>query len=274
MTFDVLEPLAYGFFQKALIAGVLASIACGIIGTYVVVKRMVFIAGGVSHTAFGGVGIATYLGANPLLGAALFSVASALGIGVIHEKTKQREDTLIGAMWSAGMAIGIIFIYFTPGYTADLFSYLFGNILLILPEDLLLAGVLDALIIALVAVYYRQLLALTFDEEYARTLNINTTRLYLLLLVCIGLTVVILIRIVGVILLIALLSLPAATAGIYTNDMKRMMLAATALSLIYTTAGIFASYYVDLPTSAAIILLAALAYVAALAARKAIPTPN
>src|SRR5690554_1552883 len=206
----MLEVLGFEFFRNALIAGVLASVTCGIIGTYVVVRRMVAISGGISHAAFGGIGLGYYLGIDPLLGATGFTVATALGMGALQLRARQQMDTLIGAVWAAGMAVGILFVYLTPGFAPDLFSYLFGNILLVPRGDILLMAILVAVIIVTVVFLYRELQAITFDPDYATVMNLPVERLSLLLLVLIALTVVMLIRVVGIILVIALLTLPAA----------------------------------------------------------------
>jgi len=163
----MLEVLGFEFFRNALLAGVLASIACGIIGTYVVVRRMVSVSGGISHAAFGGVGLGYYLGIDPLLGATVFTVATALGMGALEIRARQQMDTIIGAVWAAGMALGILFVYLTPGFAPDLFSYLFGNILLVPRGDILLMAVLVAIIVAIVGLFYLEFQAVTFDPDYA-----------------------------------------------------------------------------------------------------------
>jgi len=263
--FDV---LGLEFFRNALIAGVLASIACGIIGTYVVVRRMVSVSGGISHAAFGGIGLGYFLGIDPLLGAAGFTVAAALGVGTLQLRARQQMDTLIGAVWAAGMAIGILFVYLTPGFAPDLFSYLFGNILLVPRGDILLMGILTAVIVAVVAVLYRELQAVTFDPDYAAVMNLPVERLSLLLLVLIALTVVMLIRVVGIILVIALLTLPAAISRLYTARVWSMMLLAVVLGIIFTVAGIALSYVIDVPSGATIVLVSTLAYAGALGAER------
>jgi len=263
--FDV---LGLEFFRNALIAGVLASIACGIIGTYVVVRRMVSVSGGISHAAFGGIGLGYFLGIDPLLGAAGFTVAAALGVGTLQLRARQQMDTLIGAVWAAGMAIGILFVYLTPGFAPDLFSYLFGNILLVPRGDILLMGILTAVIVAVVAVLYRELQAVTFDPDYAAVMNLPVERLSLLLLVLIALTVVMLIRVVGIILVIALLTLPAAISRLYTARVWSMMLLAVVLGIIFTVAGIALSYVIDVPSGATIVLVITLAYAGALGAER------
>jgi zinc transport system permease protein len=264
----MLEILGYEFFRNALLAGLLASIACGIIGSYVVVKRMVALSGGISHAAFGGIGLGYFLGFDPILGAVGFALAVSTGIGILREKAVQNLDTLIGAVWAAGMALGILFISLTPGYAPDLFSYLFGNILLVPQGDLLLMAVLALVIIGAVIIVYSPLLAVTFDEEYARVMNLPVTALMLLLLGLTALTVVMLIRVVGIILVIALLTLPAAIAREYAGEMRRMMVIAVAGGMIFTFSGIWLSYLFDIPSGATIILVSVVAYLAVLGERR------
>jgi zinc transport system permease protein len=258
------EVLGFEFFRNALVAGALASVACGIIGTYVVVRRMVSVSGGISHAAFGGIGLGYFLGIDPLIGAAGFTVATALGMGALQLRAKQQMDTLIGAVWAAGMAIGILFVYLTPGFAPDLFSYLFGNILLVPRGDILLMTVLVVIIVAVVAFLYREFQAVTFDPDYATVMNLPVERLSLLLLVLIALTVVMLIRVVGIILVIALLTLPAAISRLYTTRIWSMMLGAVALGIIFTVAGIWLSYLANVPSGATIILVSTLVYAGAL----------
>ncbi|GAG65606.1 unnamed protein product, partial [marine sediment metagenome] len=204
----MLEVLQYEFMRNALLAGLLAAIACGIIGTYVIVKRMVFISGGIAHASFGGIGLGYLLGINPVLGALFFATASALGMGLVTRRTKLPEDTAIGILWAMGMALGVIFIGLAPGYAPDLFSYLFGNILTVPLSDLVMMLILDVIIISVVFLLYKEFLALSFDEEFSTVVGMPTERLYLILLGLIALTVVVLIRVVGIILVIALLTIP------------------------------------------------------------------
>lgn len=263
----MLEVLGFEFFRNALLAGVFASIACGIIGTYVVVRRMVSVSGGISHAAFGGVGLGYYLGIDPLLGAAVFTVATALGMGVLEIRARQQMDTIIGAVWAAGMALGILFVYLTPGFAPDLFSYLFGNILLVPQGDVLLMAVLVAIIVAIVGLFYLEFQAVTFDPDYARVMNLPVERLSLLLLVLVALTVVMLIRVVGIILVIALLTIPAAISRLYTGRVWSMMLLAIGLGALFTLIGIGLSYVLNVPSGATIILVSTAAYAAALGIR-------
>lgn len=262
------EMLHYVFFQHALWMGLLCSIACGIIGSYVVIKRISFISGSIAHSAFGGIGLSYLLGINPLLGATGFGMITALLIGYVKFKFKQQEDTLIGVIWALGMAIGIICIQLTQGYAADLFSYMFGNILLISQTDLWIVGSLDVGIIICVGLLFNPLRALTFDEEYAEILNIPVKKIYLLLLELITLTTVILLKAVGIILVIALLTLPAATAKNLTNNLKTMMGLAVGLGCLCTTCGILLSYSLNLPSGPLIIVLSSITYLVSLWATK------
>jgi zinc transport system permease protein len=252
--------IQHDFLQNALLGGLLASVACGVMGTYVVVKRIGYLAGGIAHSVLGGMGIAYFIGESPIGGALVASIVAALIIGGIHLRWRQQEDTIIGAVWAVGMALGIVFISRTPGYNIDLMSYLFGNILMISGKQLLLILVLDAVVIAAVILLYRQLLAVAFDEEYARLRGLPVTGLYLLLLCLVALTVVMLIQVVGLILVIALLTLPAAIARQYTVSLGHMMLLAALLGAVFTSGGLAASYGPDLPAGATIILVAGAAY--------------
>ena len=251
----MLEVLQYEFMQNALIAGLLAAVACGIVGVYVVVKKVVFISGGIAHASFGGIGLGYLLGINPVLGAMFFTIASALGIGLVTRRTRLPEDTAIGILWAMGMALGIIFIGLAPGYAPDLFSYLFGNILTVPAFDLMIMLILDAIIIILVFLFYKEFLFLSFDEEFSTVTGVPTERLYLLLLCLVALTVVVLIRVVGIILVIALLTIPAALARQFTYDLKKMMLLAILAGGVFTFCGLWLSYLLDLASGATIILV-------------------
>lgn len=251
----------YTFLQSALIAGLLASIGCGVMGTYVVVKRIAFIAGGIAHSVLGGMGAAVYYGYDPLSGALVAAIISALLIGWVRLQWKAQEDTLIGALWAIGMAIGILFISKTPGYQTDLMSFLFGNILLVPQSSLWFMAALDIALLIFVAAYHRQFLAVVFDEEFARLRGVPVTLFYLLLLVLVAITVVLLIQVVGLILVLALLTLPAAVAGHYVHSIGRMMLLATIIGSVISVSGLALSYGPDLPVGPTIILLAGAIYV-------------
>ncbi|MBW2170486.1 MAG: metal ABC transporter permease [Deltaproteobacteria bacterium] len=251
------------FMQNAVVIGLLASVACGIMGTYVVVRRIVFISGGIAHTVLGGMGIAYYYGHNPIHGAVVSALAAALIIGFVSVYYHEHEDTLIGALWAVGMAVGLLFIYKTPGYNVDLMSYLFGNILMVQGESIRVLAYLDALIIVSVVVFYKRFLAVCFDEEYSQLQGVGVVGTYLLLLCLIALTVVILIQVVGIILVIALLTLPAATARYYAHSLVQMMVLASILGAVFTTTGLVVSYQPNLPAGATIIVVAGIAYLLA-----------
>jgi len=252
----------YEFLQNALLGGILASIGCGVMGTYVVVKRIGYLAGGIAHSVLGGMGIAYFLGRDPVGGALLAALIVALIIGWVNLRWRQHQDTIIGALWAVGMAIGIIFITRTPGYDVDLMSYLFGNILLIPPGEISVLAALDGVILGLVTLFYKQLVAITFDEQFARLRGVHVELIYLLLLCLVALTVVILIQVVGLILVIALLTLPAAIAAQYLRAIIPIIVAATVLATVFTTGGLALSYEMDLPSGATIILLAGAVYFA------------
>ncbi len=250
----MMELLQYDFIRNALISTVLVSIACGIVGTYVVTKRLVFISGGISHAAFGGIGLGYLLGINPVLMAIPYSILSALGIGVMSQRTNVSEDTAIGILWTVGMALGIIFINLSPGYAPDLFSYLFGNILTVPNFDLLLMVLLDCVIVGAVALLHREFAALSFDEEFAQVSGVPTRFLYLLLLCLVALSVIVMIRVVGIILVIALLTIPVAICRQFTERLMTLMLLSILTGIIITLFGLWLSYVLDLSSGATIIL--------------------
>ena len=248
------------FIRNALVAGLLASIACGVIGSYVVVKRMVSVSVGISHASFCGIGLGYLAGFDPLLGAMGFTVAAALVMGVLGQRVKQQMDTLICVVWAVGMSLGILFIALAPGYTPDLFSFLFGNILLVPTGDLVLTGILAVAIVVIVVILYYPLLAVSFDQEYAAVMNLPVMALELLLLSMVALSVVMLIRVVGIILVIALLTLPAAISREFSAGLSRMMAGAVVVGILFTFGSIWLSYILDAPSGATIILLAAAGY--------------
>ncbi len=256
----MLEILQYDFMRNALIAALLASVACGIIGVYVVVKRIVFISGGISHASFGGIGLGYYLGTNPLYGLIPFSLLSAIVMGVVSKRSKVAEDTAIGILWSLGMAIGIILINKTPGYAPDLMTYLFGNILTVPISDIYLMLGLDIVIILVVYAFYEEFMALCFDEEFSEVAGLSVEKLYILLLCLIALTIVLLIKVVGIILIIALLTMPASLSRHYTSDLQKMMYLAIFFGAFFSIMGLFLSYMFDIPSGATIILVMSSVY--------------
>jgi len=267
--------LSYSFMRHALVAGVLASIACGVVGSYVAVRRITYIAGGIAHCVLGGIGGAYYLQKahglewlHPLYGALLAAMAAAVVIGLVSLRAKEREDTVIGALWAIGMAAGIMFISRTPGYNADLMSYLFGNILMVGARDLWLIGGLDTLVLVLGLLFYNQFLAICYDEEYARLRGVRVEFFYLLLLCMTALTVVLLVTVVGIVLVVALLTLPVAVAGHFSKTLWQMMGLSVIFSAVFTTTGLALSYGPDLPSGATIIVLSGAAYVIVLLAKR------
>ena len=252
--------LSQGFLQNALIAALLASFGCGIVGSFVVVKRIGYLAGGIAHTILGGLGIAYYLGTDPRAGAMVAAIAAALIIGGVSLRWKQHEDIIIGAMWAVGMAIGIVFISQTPGYNVDLMSYLFGNILMVSRTDLYVMAGLDVVVAAVAALFYKQLLAVCFDEEFARIRGVKVGAIYLLLLCMVAVTVVSLIQVVGLILVIALFTLPAAIASQFVGSVAAMIVTSCVLGAAFGFIGIGVSYANNLPSGATIILVAGLTY--------------
>ena len=254
---------SYDFMRNALYASLLVGVACGLIGTLVVLNRIVFLGGGIAHAAYGGIGLAYYFGQDPMLGAILFSILSALGMGLVHLRTKARSDTLIGVMWSIGMAIGIIFVSLTPGFKADLMSYLFGSLLAVSGADLRLMAVVVVLVIAFVVLLYRSLQAISFDETFSTVRNLPVAVLYLVMLVMIGLTVVVAMRVVGLIMVIAMLTIPPATANLFLKDMKGMMLLSIGLGWLFSTIGLIVSFALNLQAGSVIILVASLSYLLA-----------
>lgn len=255
--------------RNALAAGLLASIACGVIGTYVVTRRISLIAGSLAHSVLGGMGAAYYLRVvhdlqwlHPLHGAIAAALVAAFVIAAVQTYSNEREDTVISALWAVGMAVGIVFLFRTPGYKADLMTYLFGNIVMADAVALKMLIVLDIVVVLVGLMFYNQLLAVCFDEEFARVRGIRTGFYYTLLLCLTALTIVTLIYVVGIVLVIALLTLPVAIAGHFSRRMWQMMLLSALLSAIFTTLGLAVSYEPGLPAGATIILLAGGGYAA------------
>ena len=257
----MLEILQYDFMRNALAAGFLVSIACGIIGAMVVVNRLVFISGGIAHASYGGIGLAFFAGFPPSRGAGLAALISALTMGLVSHSRKPRVDTVIGVIWAVGMSMGIILLDLTPGYRVDLMSYLFGSILMVPSSALWTMTGLSLAITVLVLIFYKDFLAMSHDEEFARAMGVPVTALYFLLLVMVAMTVVMTIQVVGLILVIALLTIPSYIAEKYSSSLKQMMLLAVIISIIFTQAGIWLAYYLDLTTGATIVLVAAAAFI-------------
>lgn len=271
---NALADPAIPFFRHAFLTGILASIAFGIIGSYVVARRISYLAGAIAHCILGGIGAGLYLQKkigivwfDPLYGALIAALLSAVIIGMVSLYAKQREDTVIGALWAIGMAVGLLFIAKTPGYIEPM-SYLFGNILLISKTDLWLVLALDGLVVATATLFYHKFLAVCFDEEFARLRGVRTDFFYLLLLCLTALTVVLLVRVVGIVMVIALLTLPAAVAGNFAKGLSQMMVLATLCCMAFITSGLAVSYNHDLPSGPTIIVIAGGVYLATILCKR------
>lgn len=264
----MIELLHYEFMRNAFFTAVLVGIACGIVGAFVVIKKIVFISGGITHAAFGGIGLGYLLNINPILTAIPFSLLSAIAIGIISKKTKISEDSAIGILWSVGMALGILFISLSPGYAPDLFSYLFGSILTVPMSDIIIMLVLDIIIIVTVLILYKELHALSFDEEFSMIVGVPTKILYLILLCLIALSIIVLIRVVGIILVIALLTIPATIAKQFTNNLKKLIALSIINAVVLTVIGLWLSYVFDLPSGATIVLLLVFVFMISTGIRK------
>ncbi|MDX9855000.1 MAG: metal ABC transporter permease [Tenuifilaceae bacterium] len=249
------EILEYQFLQNALWASVLVSIAAGIVGSYITSRRMVFLSGGITHASFGGIGIAYYFGINPVMGALVFAILSAFGIEALANRKMVREDSAIGILWAFGMAIGIIFVFLTPGYAPNLMNFLFGSILTVTQSDLLMLLALDVILIALFWLFINPILFISFDPEFAQTQKVPVKVVQYILTALMAAAIVLSIRVVGIILLISLFSIPPATANFFTKTFKGMIRWSIAISLIGTFVGLLASYRVNIPSGAAIIVV-------------------
>lgn len=260
----MIEALQFEFMRNALAAGLLASVLCGIMGTLVVVNRIVFLSGGIAHAAYGGIGLAYFFGWPYMLGTLGFSLAAAMVMAAISMKAKHRADTIIGVIWALGMASGIILIDLTPGYAVDLMSYLFGSILTVPRSDLWIMLAMAVLITALVAFYYKDLLALSYDEEFARIRGVPVKALYVTLIAMLAVTIVMVIQVVGLILVIALLTIPPYIAEKHARSLLQMMVGSSVLGALFSTAGLWLSYRFDLTSGASIIMVAGFAFVLSL----------
>jgi zinc transport system permease protein len=243
----------YSFIIKGLLGAVFASITAGLAGTYVVSKRMVFMSGGITHASFGGIGIGYFIGINPVIGAAVFGILSALGVEYLSVKQKIREDSAIGILWAFGMAIGIIFIYLTPGYTPNLMSYLFGSILTVSNADIIALGTMSAILILYFGIFYRTILYISFDEVFARTYSSYVDIIKYVTTSLIALTIVLNIRMAGVVLVISLLTIPPNIAMLFTRVYFRIVIWSIVAGFIGTATGYVISYYAGIPVGATII---------------------
>lgn len=258
----IAEIFQYQFLAHAALACLLCGIACGIIGTYVVCRRLVFLSGGITHASFGGIGMAYYFGANPLLGALIFAILSAWGIETFTSRKQIREDSAIGLIWSLGMAIGIIFIYLTPGYAPNLMSFLFGNILSVTSTDIIWMAIVDAFILLIFATMYRPILYVAFDREYARSQNFPTRIVSYLMATLVAITIVISIRVVGIVLLISLLTIPAVIGNLISKSFNRILIYGSVIAALSAFAGLYISYKTNIPSGASTIFVLTLTLIA------------
>lgn len=250
----------YQFIQNALIASIFASIVCGIIGVIIVEKKLVMMSGGIAHTSYGGVGLGYLLGFEPIIGAFFISILAALGIGFIKRKGGTRSDVVIGLFWSLGMALGILFIALMPGYPPDLSSYLFGSILSVARADIYLMAVLTLIVVLVIAILFNHWKSYMFDEEFAYILGIKTAFLDYLLFILIAMSVVVLIRVVGIILVLALFTAPPAIAELLSKSLKLRMILSIVIGSLFCLAGLFVSYVLNIGSGAVIVILSAIGY--------------
>ena len=243
----------YEFVIKGLLGALFASITAGLAGTYIVSRRMVFLSGGITHASFGGIGIGYFAGINPVAGAAVFGIMSALGIEYLSMRQKIREDSAIGILWALGMAIGIIFIYLTPGYAPNLISYLFGSILTVTYGDIIALGIMSAVLIIWFTVFYRMILYISFDEQYARTFTSRVDFFRYVTTSLIALTIVLNIRMAGVVLVISLLTIPPNIAMLFTRKYSKIVVWSVVAAFAGTAAGYVISYHAGIPVGATII---------------------
>ncbi len=257
---ELLNLLQYTFFQHALIGSLLASIACGIIGTYIVTRRLVFISGGITHASFGGIGIGLYTGISPILAAAVFSVLSAFGVEWLSKRKDMREDSAIAVFWTFGMAVGIIFSFLSPGFAPDLSTFLFGNILTITTTDLMVLAILALFLIAFFALFLNPIIYIAFDREYARSQRIPVVVFEYILMMFIALTIVSCLRMIGIVLAMSLLTIPQMTANLFTFRFKHLIFLSILFGWIGCMGGLFLSYQLQIPSGAAIIFFSILTY--------------
>lgn len=258
-----MEILSYSFFQNALLGVLFVSIAAGIIGTYVVSRRMVFITGGITHACFGGLGLGFFLGINPIAMAAVFAIAAATGVEWMSTRQNVRQDSAIGVIWALGMALGTLFIFLSPGYVPELTSFLFGNVLTITSTDIILFAAYLVVLLAFFAVFYPQILLCAFDPDFAATRRLKVSVINLAMTIMIAICIVLTIRLIGIMLLLSLLTMPQMIAEMFTNRFHHMMIISSLVSIACSVLGIFCSYWIAVPASATIVLTLVAAYAVA-----------
>lgn len=252
---NILELLDYTFFRNAIVGSLFASIACGIIGTYVVSRRLVFISGGITHASFGGLGIGFFFSLSPIISAMVFAVLSAFGIQWLSQKQGVREDSAIAVFWSLGMAIGIVLTFLSPGYAPNLSEYLFGNILTITQTDIISLAVLSILILLFFTLFFHNIVSVSFDTEFAKTRRIHTQFIEYTMMLFIAVTIVLSIRLVGIVLLMSLITVPQMTANLFTVNYSKIISLSVLFSFFGCIAGLFLSYYLNVPSGAFIIFV-------------------
>jgi zinc transport system permease protein len=252
--------LQFEFMRNALLASIIISVLCGIIGTLVVVNRLVFMTGGIAHSAYGGIGLGLYTGMSPFLGAGIFAVLNALIMGLVTVKDRDRADTIIGVLWAIGMAAGIIFVNLSHEYNVDLMSYLFGSILSVSKKEIYMSAFFMVLVISWVSLFYKELLAISYDEEFSYVVGIPVLPLYFSTLIFTAISVIIAMRMVGLILVIALISIPPYIAENCTYSLAQMMVLSSLFAMFFAISGLWFSYYFNIPASASIILIAGLGF--------------
>ena len=255
-----MELLQYTFFQHALLGSLLASIACGLVGTYIVTRRLVFISGGLTHASFGGIGLGLYTGIPPILSAAVFAVLSAFGVEWLSKRKDMREDSAIAVFWTLGMALGIMFTFLSPGFAPDLSAYLFGNILTITASDIALLGVLAAILAVFFGLYLRPIVSIAFDREFARSQGLPVAFFEYALMLFIALTIVACLRMVGIVLVISLLTIPQMTANLFSHRFHRIIWLSIGIGYLSCLGGLLLSFYLNVPSGASIIFFSILIY--------------
>ncbi len=255
-----MDLLQYTFFQHALLGSLLASIACGLVGTYIVTRRLVFISGGLTHASFGGIGLGLYTGISPILSAALFAVLSAFGVEWLSKRKDMREDSAIAVFWTLGMALGIMFTFLSPGFAPDLSAYLFGNILTITASDIALLGVLSVVLAVFFGLYLRPIVSIAFDREFARSQGLPVEFFEYALMLFIALTIVACLRMVGIVLVISLLTIPQMTANLFSHCFHRIIWLSIGIGYLSCLGGLLLSFYLNVPSGASIIFFSILIY--------------
>ncbi|TRX72134.1 metal ABC transporter permease [Carboxylicivirga sp. M1479] len=250
---ELFELFTYSFFRNALLASLFTSIIAGIVGSYIVAKRSVFISGGITHASFGGMGIAYYMGWPPFFGAAIFALLSALGIEWSSTKAGIREDSSIAILWSLGMAIGILFVFITPGYTPNLMGFLFGDVLTVQVLDLIWLFSIATLSIVLVLIFYPVILSVAFDSQFAKVSGLPVQAIKYVIAVFVAISIVLSIKVMGIILVLSLFTIPASAANLFVKDLKKVMFGSVIISVLGSISGLLMAYFFDLPSGATII---------------------